>query len=71
MTVALLSVQNATAVTVKFLVWQSVPLPFGMVLALAMAGGLLLIALALARPPRQMAAAPEQDLDPFDPEDWD
>lgn len=72
-TAALLSVQNASAVTVKFLLWQSIPLPFGIVLAFTVSGGILLV--ALLRPGRGLAASststPEFDLDEFDTEDWE
>ena len=44
--IAILSVQNATVVSVKLLAWQLVPMPVGVVLALAFAGGILLVALA-------------------------
>jgi uncharacterized integral membrane protein len=68
---ALLSVQNATAVSIKLLIWQSVPLPFGMILALAISGGLLLV--AFIYPVGQMTAAPNTklDFDEFDAEDWE
>jgi uncharacterized integral membrane protein len=39
---ALLSVQNATPVSLKFLIWQSVPLPAGLLLAIALSSGILL-----------------------------
>jgi uncharacterized integral membrane protein len=41
-TIALISVQNATPVSFKFLIWQSVPLPLGLLMAIGVAGGLLL-----------------------------
>ncbi len=40
--IALISVQNATLVSLKFLLWQSVPLPTGLLLAIALGSGLLL-----------------------------
>jgi uncharacterized integral membrane protein len=40
--IALLSVQNATLVSLKFLLWQTVPLPAGLLLAIALSGGILL-----------------------------
>lgn len=40
--IALLSVQNATLVSLKFLFWQTVPLPAGLLLAIALGSGLLL-----------------------------
>ncbi|MCS7030129.1 MAG: lipopolysaccharide assembly protein LapA domain-containing protein [Gloeomargarita sp. SKYG116] len=39
---ALFSVQNATLVSLRWLVWQSVPLPLGLVLTWGFALGLLL-----------------------------
>jgi len=42
MVIALLSVQNATPVSLKFLIWQSVPLPLGFLLSIGLASGLLL-----------------------------
>jgi uncharacterized integral membrane protein len=39
---ALISVQNATVVSLKFLVWQSIELPWGLILAGAVGIGLLL-----------------------------
>jgi len=46
--VAVLSVQNATAVSIHFLAWRFVPLPVGIVLAFAMGAGLLGGAIATA-----------------------
>jgi uncharacterized integral membrane protein len=40
--IALLSVQNATLVSLKFLFWQTVPLSAGLLLAIALSGGILL-----------------------------
>jgi uncharacterized integral membrane protein len=40
--IALLSVQNATLVSLKFLVWQSIELPWGLILAGAVGIGFLL-----------------------------
>ena len=40
--IALLSVQNATIVSLKFLVWNSIELPWGAILAGAVGVGLLL-----------------------------
>jgi uncharacterized integral membrane protein len=39
---ALISVQNATVVSLKFLVWQSIELPWGLILAGAVGIGFLL-----------------------------
>ncbi|GCL42088.1 DUF1049 domain-containing protein [Anabaena sp. FACHB-1250] len=39
--IALISVQNATPVSLKFLVFQSIQIPFGLMLAFAVAVGLL------------------------------
>jgi uncharacterized integral membrane protein len=39
---ALISVQNASVVSLKFLVWQSIELPWGLILAGAVGIGLLL-----------------------------
>lgn len=68
---ALLSVQNAAAVSIRFFIWQSVPLPLGMVLVLAISTGLLLV--ALMRPTGWAVTAPnaELEMDEFDSEDWD
>jgi lipopolysaccharide assembly protein A len=40
--IALLSVQNATIVSLKFLVWQSIELPWGLILAGGVGIGFLL-----------------------------
>ena len=40
--IALLSVQNATLLNLKFLVWQSIELPWGLILAGAVGIGFLL-----------------------------
>ncbi len=40
--IALLSVQNATIVSLKFLVWRSIELPWGLILAGAVGIGFLL-----------------------------
>lgn len=42
--IALISVQNATPVSLKFLVFQSIQIPFGLMLAFAVAVGLLSVA---------------------------
>jgi uncharacterized integral membrane protein len=41
MAIALISVQNATPVSLRFLALQSIQIPFGLVLAFVVAGGLL------------------------------
>ncbi len=43
--IAIVSVQNATPVTLQFLVWRSVPVPFGVVLAFSVAAGAVVMAL--------------------------
>jgi uncharacterized integral membrane protein len=40
--IALVSVQNATLVSLKFVLWQSIELPWGIILAGAVALGLML-----------------------------
>lgn len=40
--IALLSVQNATVVSLKFLVWRSIELPWGLILAGAVGSGFVL-----------------------------
>jgi uncharacterized integral membrane protein len=45
--IAILSVQNATPVAIKFLTFQSVALPFGVVLSFCAAGGMVATALLL------------------------
>jgi|GEM_PF-2193690 len=42
--IAILSVQNATLVTLQFLVFQSIQLPLGVLLAFCMGGGMLIMA---------------------------
>jgi lipopolysaccharide assembly protein A len=39
--IAILSVQNATLVSLKFLLWQTVPLPGGLLLSIALGSGIL------------------------------
>ncbi len=41
-TIALLSVQNASLVNLKFLFWQSIDLPWGLVLAVVVGIGLII-----------------------------
>jgi uncharacterized membrane protein YciS (DUF1049 family) len=43
--IALISVQNATPVSLKFLVFQSIQISFGLMLAFAVAVGLLSVAI--------------------------
>ncbi|NJM65801.1 MAG: DUF1049 domain-containing protein [Acaryochloris sp. RU_4_1] len=43
---AILSVQNATAVSLQLFGWQSVPMPLGILLAFALGVGLLTVAIA-------------------------
>ena len=68
--VAILSVQNATAVSVQFLFFQSVQIPVGVVLAFAMGTGLLIIALAqpLWKLTRLQPANHPEEID--NDEDW-
>jgi lipopolysaccharide assembly protein A len=40
--IALISVQNATIVNLKFVFWQSIDLPWGLVLAIAAALGFII-----------------------------
>ena len=42
--IALISVQNATPVSLRFLVFQSIQIPFGLMLAFSVAVGLLITA---------------------------
>jgi uncharacterized integral membrane protein len=42
--IALISVQNATPVSLRFLIFQSIQIPFGLVLAFSVAVGLLGVA---------------------------
>ena len=51
---AILSVQNAAAVSVRFLFWQSISLPLGIVLGFAVGAGILLV--AIAKPLWQLSA---------------
>lgn len=46
--IAILSVQNATPVSVRFLVFRSVELPVGIVLSFGVAGGILATTAVLA-----------------------
>ncbi|PSN17748.1 hypothetical protein C7271_16110 [filamentous cyanobacterium CCP5] len=45
--IAILSVQNATPISLKFFGLQSIQIPFGVVLALFAAAGMVLAAIAL------------------------
>jgi uncharacterized integral membrane protein len=45
--IALISVQNATPVSLRFLSWQSIQLPMGLVLAFSAALGMAIAALPL------------------------
>jgi uncharacterized integral membrane protein len=52
---AILSVQNADPVSIKFLLFQSIQMPVGVALALAVSGGLL--AVVLIRPLWRLTAS--------------
>jgi uncharacterized integral membrane protein len=39
---AILSVQNTTLVSLKFLMWRLVPIPWGLLLAISLGSGILL-----------------------------
>ncbi|MDB9529085.1 lipopolysaccharide assembly protein LapA domain-containing protein [Oscillatoria sp. CS-180] len=45
--IAIVAVQNATPVAIRFIAFQSVELPFGLVLSFCAAGGMLLTALLM------------------------
>lgn len=45
--IAILSVQNATPIAVRFLVFRSVELPLGVILSFGVAGGITITALLL------------------------
>jgi uncharacterized integral membrane protein len=61
---AILSVQNATAVSLRFLGWYAVPMPMGIILAFAMGLGLLTVAIATPLwPQRQGTSRRRQYLD--------
>lgn len=51
--IALVSVQNATPVVLRFMFLQSVPLPFGLLLGFSVALGAVLAALLLGLSPRR------------------
>ena len=55
--VAILSVQNATAVTIQFFAWQSVDMPVGIVLAFSFALGVIMV--ALVRPIWLLTGSPD------------
>ncbi|MGB5593765.1 MAG: LapA family protein [Crocosphaera sp.] len=40
--IAIFSIQNITAVSLKFLLWQTIKLPVGVLLAFAVGGGLMI-----------------------------
>ncbi|MEM8603844.1 MAG: hypothetical protein AAGE59_08370 [Cyanobacteria bacterium P01_F01_bin.86] len=46
--IAILAVQNATPISVQFLMFRSVELPIGVLLSFCVAGGMLVTALILA-----------------------
>lgn len=52
---AILSVQNATAVSIHFLAWRSVPIPVGIVLAFATGVGVLAGAIAVPLWPKRLS----------------
>lgn len=66
--IAILSVQNAAAVSVRFLVFQSIAMPVGVVLAFAFLGGLLLAALLPAL--WQLSAPAEATPEEIGDQDW-
>ncbi|MBD2088540.1 DUF1049 domain-containing protein [Microcoleus sp. FACHB-1515] len=51
--IALISVQNATPVSLRFLTFQSVAIPVGVVLAFCATLGMVSMAIALPRPRRR------------------
>lgn len=44
--IALISIQNVTPVSLRFLIFRTVEIPFGLVLAFCAAGGMVLVAIA-------------------------
>lgn len=42
--IAIVAVQNATLVTLQFLIWRSIALPFGVVLAFSVTAGAMVMA---------------------------
>jgi uncharacterized integral membrane protein len=65
--IALISVQNARAVTIRFLFLQSVEIPLGLVLAFCVAIGMVGVAIALPlwRSPRPSSRYSSNDSDDF------
>jgi putative membrane protein len=63
--VAILAVQNVTAVSLRFLVFSSIQMPVGILLSFALGGGLILGSLlpVFFRPRRRRSPALEEDLD--------
>ncbi|NER83972.1 MAG: DUF1049 domain-containing protein [Leptolyngbya sp. SIO1D8] len=46
--IAIISVQNATPISIRFLAFRSVELPFGVVLSLCVAGGMVAAGLLIS-----------------------
>ncbi|WP_448561830.1 DUF1049 domain-containing protein [Trichothermofontia sp.] len=63
--IAIVSVQNATPATLHFLVWRSITVPFGVMLAFSVTAGA--IGMALLQGIWGWFAASEQGLSPDDP----
>jgi predicted membrane-bound spermidine synthase len=69
--IALISIQNITPISLKFLTFSTIPLPFGILLAFGVGIGILLgaiIPILMPGSPRRNRR-PKQIIDPL--EDWD
>lgn len=73
--IAIISVQNATPVTLHFLVWRSIPIPFGVALAFSVTGGAVAMALLQGfwgwLTPSDRADPPLESPDPTQDYPWD
>ncbi len=70
--IAIFSIQNITAVSLKFLLWQTIKLPVGVLLAFAVGGGLMIGSLLpllwkpSKRPRKRRLRTQPEDLRDFD-----
>jgi uncharacterized integral membrane protein len=66
--IAIISVQNATPVTLQLFIFRSIELPFGLVLAFSAGAGML--ALAVAQPLLISGSQRYSEYEDFDEEDF-
>lgn len=67
LTMVLLSIQNVTPVSLKFLLFESIDLPIGLLLTFSLCGGLVLgSSIVIFRPRRNPRSIPTPEFDDLD-----